>query len=758
MPDSLVSVLLIFAGFLGCALTSLAFGLAALRALRVDLGKAEFLALGYVLGSAINSTLVLGLGLSGLIGKAVFIAIALISLVLLGLQANGLAIRRRASGGSVPWMVRILLLLAFVFYGVIYFRQALSPEISPDGAAYHLGLVNLWTHAGRIGRIADVVAAYPEGLEMLFLFAFAIGRHSAAALVHFSFLIDLPILMLLYGRRFGWSYFATGFAAILIFASPLFGTVGTVAYNDVALAAVCFAAIYLLQMWREERKWGVLVACGILGGFAVAVKYSAFPLPVAIAATVVWDLRREGFKKALRATAGVLAAAGVMCGPYFLRNWIWFANPVAPFANAVFPNQWFHVSMERAWRAQQASYGGVTWRDVAIGLTIGNAKLPNSFGMVFLLIPLSLTGLIWRQSRLLMLAGLSLTLIYSSSRDPRYLMPAMVFAAMGLGYALSRIRGGAALLCGITAIHLIASWPAFMDYAHFPPDWQWRLHPMLWRDALRITPESEYLSRLPDYAMARQVEALVPDGEPVLAFTSGMLQAYTTRRLVVSWHSAYGERMTDLLFANWHSPADYRKRYSFPLPHEGVKEIRVVQEAGDKVLMWNVDEIQLRLGGKLLPVSPAWRLNASPNPWDVRAAFDGKLATRWRSWDSLRPGMFISVDFGGSDGGATQKPDSVDVILDDREWATLGEGVWAAQISLDVLTGDGRHTRVLPRVTEDPPVDLRREAAEALKEGGIHYLLINQGDWQDGEFLQTPEAWNMHAVATGARATLFRLD
>ena len=34
--------------------------------------------------------------------------------------------------------------------------------------------------------------------------------------------------MLLYGRRFGWSYFATAFAAILVFASPIFGIVGTV--------------------------------------------------------------------------------------------------------------------------------------------------------------------------------------------------------------------------------------------------------------------------------------------------------------------------------------------------------------------------------------------------------------------------------------------------------------------------------------------------------------------------------------------------
>ncbi len=58
----------------------------------------------------------------------------------------------------------------------------------------------------------------------------------------------------------------------------------------------------------------------------------------------------------------------------------------------------------------------------------------------------------------------------------------------------------------------------------------------------------------------------------------------------------------------------------------------------------------------------------------------------------------------------------------------------------------------------DAPVDLRRKQPKPLKEGGIHYLLINGGDWQEREFRQVPQAWNMHAIATGPQATLFQLD
>jgi hypothetical protein len=62
--------------------------------------------------------------------------------------------------------------------------------------------------------------------------------------------------------------------------------------------------------------------------------------------------------------------------------------------------------------------------------------------------------------------------------------------------------------------------------------------------------------------MARHVEELVPESEPELTFTGGAMQSYTTRRLVESWRSGYGDRMADLLFSQWHSPEDSRKRFT----------------------------------------------------------------------------------------------------------------------------------------------------------------------------------------------------
>ncbi|HWE53757.1 MAG TPA: hypothetical protein VG273_28460 [Bryobacteraceae bacterium] len=755
--SALSSLAPILAGFLCCALTSLAFGLAALKVLQLDFSKGETIAIGYLIGSAINSAVTLGLGLAGAIGKPVFISITLASLSIFWLQRKWFASRPGASGGPAPLAIRLLLLLALVCYGTMYFRQALSPETSPDGTEYHLGLVNLWTHAGRIYRIADIYAAFPHAMEMLYLFAFAIGRHSAAALVHLTFLFDLPVLILLYGRRFGWNYFATGFAAILLFASPTLGIDGTSAYNDLALASACFASIYLLQIWRQNRSRNALIACGLLAGLASAIKYSAFPLPIVIMAVVAWDLRLAGSRKVLRGVVAAIIPVALVCGPYLLRNWIWFDNPVAAFGNAIFHNAWFHLSEERAYQHQMSFYGGVSWREIAMGLTIGNSKLPDSYGPVFLLMPLGAAGLIWRESRLLVMTGLALAVVYFSNKDPRFLLPATVFMTMGLAFTLSRIPRVSAALCAIAAIHLVISWPAFIDSAHFPPVWQWRLHPVSWKDAARVTPESEYLSRQPGYVLARQVDALVPEGEPVLTFTGGAWQSYTNHQMIVCWRSAYGERMADLLFSKWHSPQDSRKKFSFTLPRTGIKGVRLIQNGSDDIVMWNVDEVQFRSGGKPVPVQAAWKISASPNPWDLRDAFDGKLATRWRSWANLRPGMFIAVDF-GSNASAPDTPDAVDVILDNREWITTGPGVWAALVSLEATTMDGKTLRISPEVTMQPPTDLRKESEEALEAGGIHYLVINDGDYQQSEFRQKPEAWNMHAIAKSSTATLFHLD
>src|ERR1035438_8785181 len=109
------------------------------------------------------------------------------------------------------------------------------------------------------------------------------GRHSAAALVHFTFFCTLPLLMVCWGRRFGIPK-AGLFAAILIFASPVIAKDGVSAYNDLAVATLIYTVFYLLQVWDEYNSPNILILIGLLSGSAYGAKYTAFlALPFALA-------------------------------------------------------------------------------------------------------------------------------------------------------------------------------------------------------------------------------------------------------------------------------------------------------------------------------------------------------------------------------------------------------------------------------------------------------------------------------------------
>ena len=182
--------------------------------------------------------------------------------------------------------------LLFLPFLILYFFNAMAPEISYDGSRYHLGLVSRYLREHGFHPITDnLYAALSQGVEMLYLFAFAFGRHSAAALVHFTFLLALVWQLYAWCRRRG-SPFAGICAAAMVFVSPVVGVDGTSAYNDVAVAAIAFTLFHVLDLWDETRSSRLLVAAGLLAGFAFAAKYTAFlAVPYAIG-YVVWRTRR----------------------------------------------------------------------------------------------------------------------------------------------------------------------------------------------------------------------------------------------------------------------------------------------------------------------------------------------------------------------------------------------------------------------------------------------------------------------------------
>ena len=95
------------------------------------------------------------------------------------------AIEQEATRWWPARTVRCLLLAAATLYTVLYFFNAWAPEISPDGSSYHLPMIAGYLRVHAFEAVpTNVYSTLSEGVELIFMPAFAIGGGSAAALVH----------------------------------------------------------------------------------------------------------------------------------------------------------------------------------------------------------------------------------------------------------------------------------------------------------------------------------------------------------------------------------------------------------------------------------------------------------------------------------------------------------------------------------------------------------------------------------------------
>ena len=192
-------------------------------------GECEDLAVRFVTGAAVLSVTVFCLCAALVAYPVVFAAMGAAALLARQAEPPAPPLQTR----DLFWWRRrfrlrcAVILLAFGSYFILYFFNSMAPESSFDGSHYHLALAGRYLREHGFHRITDnMYASLSQGVEMLYLWAFAFGRHSAAAMVHFAFLAALVWQMFAYGRRVGLPL-AGACGALLVFASPVVGVDGT---------------------------------------------------------------------------------------------------------------------------------------------------------------------------------------------------------------------------------------------------------------------------------------------------------------------------------------------------------------------------------------------------------------------------------------------------------------------------------------------------------------------------------------------------
>jgi len=712
-----------------------------LRWCKLPLGRAEENLFAYAAGAAVYSNLLFLLASLRLVYDATFLVLA----VLLGAAAwwSGAL---RPSGHVLPPAPRlwnVLLYAGMAAFGIWYVVHAMAPEMSPDGSSYHLSVVGrYYREHGFVKLTSNMYANLSQGMDILFLGAYAFGRHSAAALFHASFLFALPLLMAVFGRRFEHPR-AGVVGALLFFISPVAGIDGASAYNDIALAFCLFAMFYSLLLWRRTRLTPLLVLAGLLAGYAFAIKYTAFlalPFAFAVAASTIIRSRPLRFQP-----LGAFVLAGCFCVlPWLVRNSIWFGNPVSPLANELFPNPYIHISFESDYRAgmrfyrELKSYAQIPWETCVRGGILG-----GFLGPVFLSLPVALLALRYPVGRMLLLAALVFALPYVANVGTRFLIPAAPFFSLALALA---VESWAPLLLGLAVLHGALSWPEISKQYCDP--YAWRIVRLPWKAALRIQPELDYLNEYwPPFRIARMVEDKTPRGSVIFA-PSPFADAYTTREVRVGFQSASNELLLDVFHAAMIRDRQAVRRYEFTFPQKTVQRIRVTQTAAHIPDQWSVHEMRVGRQGREMPRTLEWRIRSNPNPWDVGLAFDASLYTRWRTWQPARPGMYVELDFG--------RPTEVDTIQLDASGDQYAVRLRAQYY--DARTGNWQNLDA--RAAEyglPPPLEARLAAMREMKRAGVTHVLISQPDFGFEDLRQKQELWGVEAVGELEGVVLYRI-
>ncbi len=720
-------------------LVSLGAGKMLIAILRLKLYRSEEYFFGFVLGSALLSTLVFVLIAARLAYTGVFLVAGLAIIASAAWRGAYRFSSERLPPLDISW--RIALGLLYACFAFLYLKSALLPEVQPDAVAYHIAQPAryLREHGFPLHQ-HNMMANLTEGVEMLFTFGFAFGKHSAGAMIHLLFALVLPFGMLSWGRRAGRPEVGAA-GGMLFFMSPVVGRLATTAYIDVAVAAFSFAVFYALDIWREKQSPAMLVPAGLLAGFCYSAKYTAgLAVPFAVAMVLFHCLRsRRPWLRPVLIT-GLCAAA--MMAPYLLKNAIITGNPLAPFANRLFPNPALTLVQEHAYWEGMRHWYGLSLSEIPLEVTVAGGRLAGIVGPVFLLVPLALLALRVPAERRLLLAGFVFLLTYPFNIGTRFLMPALPFFALVLALVFDRWRWA---IAAIVLIHAFLSWPRVVpQYCH---PWCWRLEWAEWRSILRIQPEQDYLrAHRSDYGMSQEIEKKVPPGELIFGL-QGVEESHQSHEVVVGWQSAFGDRLTTAITTPVAPEMQPTVHYKFVFSERAVGRIRLVQQGTSITSIWSITELRLFRQGVERQRGPRWISTSSHNHWDLPLIFDNNPVTRWNSGEPLKPGMWVQLDL-----GHTEPVDSVVVESSGDQPEThmrlefeSAPGRWVA------LGGEA----VLEKV-EGPP-GLRSAASATLRLNHVYWFLANKGDGIADDIAANSEPWGMRLVATDGDWRLYSL-
>ena len=355
------------------------------------------LLLGSALGLGCMSTLVLLLGLVGVMQRPIWIVILAVSAVagvlkLRSITQNGATDSLSSPSDANPFRYAWALVVPFVALALLAASNApgfiwAEEGFGYDVLEYHLQLPKEYLAAGQIGYLPhNVYANFPAAVEMLYLLAMIVlgdvqDVGTTANMIHLYLAAFTVFAAWVAGRE--WSPRAGVVCGVVI------GTVGWLpylsglAYVENGMLFFGMTAMAGLMRWfrlcedehgsdSQACSLGWIVIVGVAAGFACACKYTAVPMIALPIGLIVLCLCRDRLAQRCTRAAVFLVATLAAMSPWLVKNQIATGNPVFPLANSIFeasPPGWGdeqtqHWNAGHALRPEKHALGArlrITW-------------------------------------------------------------------------------------------------------------------------------------------------------------------------------------------------------------------------------------------------------------------------------------------------------------------------------------------------------------------------------------------------------------
>ncbi|MGK0180345.1 MAG: hypothetical protein ACI8PD_002152, partial [Nitrospinales bacterium] len=206
---------------------------------------------------------------------------------------------------------------------------ALAPAFATDALVYHLAIPKAFLQAGGLVNLPDnSYSFFPQQIEMLYLFALALGSDSLAQLTGLGIVFLLLFALWQYSKqKVGESY--AWLTPLIFISTPIFFSVASSAYVDLQAAAYVFLAFYSWEngCTRKQPAWFFLMT--LFAGAAVSTQLTTIIiLPLAFLGLAIHGRSHKNTSQTAGHCLLLVLGSLLMLSPWLARNYFFTGNPL----------------------------------------------------------------------------------------------------------------------------------------------------------------------------------------------------------------------------------------------------------------------------------------------------------------------------------------------------------------------------------------------------------------------------------------------